>query len=144
MNWDAIGAVGELVGALAVVLTLGYLALQVRHARNAAGDVNRLSRATGVREWMTLMVGDSELLHAWSKSDGSRQKLEDLARELDLTIDEVGKIVWACQYWWWLHWGQWASITTERDIEELRRLSQQSEGRSRGWKFDREEIHRRS
>lgn len=32
----------------------------------------------------------------------------------------------------------------ERDIEELRRLSQQSEGRSRGWKFDREEIHRRS
>ena len=32
----------------------------------------------------------------------------------------------------------------ERDIEELRRLSQESEGRSRGWKFDREEIHERS
>jgi hypothetical protein len=32
----------------------------------------------------------------------------------------------------------------ERDIEELRRLSLQSRGRSRGWKFDREEIHRRS
>jgi len=30
MNWDAIGAVGEIVGALAVVATLAYLALQVR------------------------------------------------------------------------------------------------------------------
>ena len=31
----------------------------------------------------------------------------------------------------------------ERDVEELRRLSAQSEGRSRGWRFDREEIHER-
>ena len=33
MNWEAIGAVGELVGAAAVVLTLGYLALQIRQTR---------------------------------------------------------------------------------------------------------------
>lgn len=30
MNWDAIGAVGELAGALTVVLSLGYLAAQVK------------------------------------------------------------------------------------------------------------------
>ena len=30
MNWDAIGAVGELLGAVAVVASLGYLAIQVR------------------------------------------------------------------------------------------------------------------
>lgn len=30
MNWDAIGAVGEIIGALAVVVTLAYLALQIR------------------------------------------------------------------------------------------------------------------
>ena len=30
MNWEAIGAVAEFVGALAVVLTLLYLAIQVR------------------------------------------------------------------------------------------------------------------
>lgn len=30
MNWDAIGAVGEVVGAIAVVATLFYLALQIR------------------------------------------------------------------------------------------------------------------
>ena len=30
MNWEAIGAIGEILGALTVVLTLAYLATQVR------------------------------------------------------------------------------------------------------------------
>lgn len=36
MNWEAIGAVGEIVGALAVVVTLFYLAQQVRHSTRMA------------------------------------------------------------------------------------------------------------
>lgn len=32
MNWEAMGAVGEVVGALAVVLTLAYLARQIRQS----------------------------------------------------------------------------------------------------------------
>jgi hypothetical protein len=34
MNWDAVGALGEVLGSIAVFLTLGYLAVQVRHARD--------------------------------------------------------------------------------------------------------------
>jgi hypothetical protein len=34
MTWDAIGAIGEVIGASAVVLTLGYLAIQLRQARS--------------------------------------------------------------------------------------------------------------
>jgi len=30
MNWEAIGAVGELIGAIGVIATLGYLAYQIR------------------------------------------------------------------------------------------------------------------
>lgn len=30
MNWEAVGAIGEIVGAIAVVATLYYLALQIR------------------------------------------------------------------------------------------------------------------
>ena len=30
MNWDAIGAIGEVVGAFGVIATLGYLAFQIR------------------------------------------------------------------------------------------------------------------
>ena len=33
MNWDAIGAIGELISAAAVLVTLIYLAVQVRQAR---------------------------------------------------------------------------------------------------------------
>ncbi len=48
MNWDAIGAVGEIVGALAVLITLIYLARQVTHARReqqiAAFRANRDER----------------------------------------------------------------------------------------------------
>lgn len=38
MNWDAISAIGEIVGALGVIVTLLYLATQIKHA-------SRLSQA---------------------------------------------------------------------------------------------------
>ena len=41
MNWEAISAIGEIVGALAVVITLVYLAIQVR-------EQNRESRAAAI------------------------------------------------------------------------------------------------
>ena len=46
MNWEAIGAVGEIVGALGVVVTLAYLASQIR-------TQNRESRLTAVTELTT-------------------------------------------------------------------------------------------
>ncbi len=35
MNWEAVGAVGELVGAVGVIVTVAYLALQVRQNTRA-------------------------------------------------------------------------------------------------------------
>ncbi len=32
MTWDAIGAIGEIISALAVVVTVTYLAIQVRRS----------------------------------------------------------------------------------------------------------------
>jgi hypothetical protein len=54
MNWDALAAVAELFGALGVILTLAYLAVQIRQntklltssladsARDAANEVSRI------------------------------------------------------------------------------------------------------
>ena len=40
VNWDAIGAIGEIIGAVAVVATLLYLAVQTRQLRSATlGDM---------------------------------------------------------------------------------------------------------
>ena len=33
MNWEALGAIGEIVGAVAVILTLGFLAVEIRQSR---------------------------------------------------------------------------------------------------------------
>ena len=36
MNWEAIGASGEIIGAVAVLLTLIYLARQIRHSADVS------------------------------------------------------------------------------------------------------------
>ncbi len=45
MNWEAIGAVGEVLGALGVVVTLGYLAVQIRRNTNSMAAGRRLALA---------------------------------------------------------------------------------------------------
>jgi len=52
MNWDALGAIGELVSAFAVVVTLLYLAIQLRQTRIAAvRDANRTIITDFQRIW---------------------------------------------------------------------------------------------
>ena len=45
MNWEALGAIAELLGAVAVFFTLAYLALQVRQNANALRHQNEFSAA---------------------------------------------------------------------------------------------------
>jgi len=44
MNWDAVGALGDLVGGVAVVASLIYLALQVRHSARQTRENTRALR----------------------------------------------------------------------------------------------------
>ena len=122
MNWEAIGAVGEILGAAAVVATLAYLAIQVRHAKDTAADVNRLSRAVGVRELISAQVTVPGLMDAWVRAEGSVDNIELLAEKLGLSLEEAIAVESQCQGWWWVHWANWASITTEKDMAELRHL----------------------
>jgi hypothetical protein len=66
MNWDAIGAVGEMVGALAVVVTLAYLALQIR-ASTKESAANQWS-ITG-RDGSELTSRFMEHADAWTKGN---------------------------------------------------------------------------
>ena len=63
MNWDAIGAVSEFLGAIAVIVSIAYLAMQVRQTRvqlQAQMDDNITSRSfeayTPVYEGNNVMV----------------------------------------------------------------------------------------
>lgn len=59
MNWDAIGAVGEIVGAMAVVASLIYLASQIRHQNSIA---LRDSRSNILDRWAILSTSQIENL----------------------------------------------------------------------------------
>ena len=70
MNWEAIGAMGETVGAMLVLITLIYLATQVRYAKNTAADANRLARARGVCDMQLALVGNDQLLQSSIAANG--------------------------------------------------------------------------
>ena len=78
MNWEAIGAVGESIGALAVVVSVVYLALQIRKQANE-------SRLGAARELSTLYINtltsmreDKEFTALYLKAT---QNYDDLPRD---------------------------------------------------------------
>ena len=50
MNWDAIAAIVQMLGSVAVLITLWYLALQVRHAREQVARSVAQGRTDAGRE----------------------------------------------------------------------------------------------
>jgi hypothetical protein len=72
MNWDAAGALGELIGAVAVVATLAFLAVQVRQSQRTQRDANAIARAAAVdkafdqfAEHRRLLASDPEITRIW-------------------------------------------------------------------------------
>ena len=61
MNWEAIGAVAEILGASAVVASLLYLALQMRHSATATQAVTRGTFAQLTTNVLLQIASDAEL-----------------------------------------------------------------------------------
>ena len=62
MNWEAIGAVGEILGAIAVLFTLIYLAFQVRQNVKLTKALIRESRTDSSHRVLSDFREESELL----------------------------------------------------------------------------------
>jgi hypothetical protein len=56
MNWDAIGAIGQMLGSLAVLITLVYLALQVRQNTLTHRATAHMGRYAFAREQIGMMT----------------------------------------------------------------------------------------
>ena len=67
MNWETIAAFGKIVSAMVVAFTLGYFVIQLRAAKDAAADINRLERAKGVREMMLATSLNNDLRETVTK-----------------------------------------------------------------------------
>ena len=51
MNWDAIGAIAELLGAIGVIASLVYLATQIRHGQEQMSQNTRAVRASAYQQF---------------------------------------------------------------------------------------------
>lgn len=87
MNWDAIGAIGQMLGSVAVLATLVYLGREVRLS-GAALERDARARTQGVRDsirntWQNfglLIAGDNETAEIWVRG-GRGDELDDIERE---------------------------------------------------------------
>lgn len=86
MNWDAIGAIGEILGAAAVVVSLAYLALQIR-LQNRESRIASVTQQTD--QWNALLASiaqSGEAAEIWARglrgdalSEGERVRFYAIA-----------------------------------------------------------------
>lgn len=74
MNWDALGAIAEIVGALAVVVTLAYLAREIRQNTRAAKAAAVNASHVSLRENRRSTLASAELSTIFIS--GSKNPLE--------------------------------------------------------------------
>ena len=76
MNWDAIGAVGEIAGAIAVVATIVYLARQVRDNSKHVMLNTTQSYASLVQEGFTPIYNSPETIRIWHQGNEDPSALD--------------------------------------------------------------------
>ena len=70
MNWSDIGSIGEAIGAIGVIGSLIYLALQVRANSKGLFTSTRESTFNSLKEWNYWVMADPDL--AWIFQQGSK------------------------------------------------------------------------
>lgn len=83
MNWDAIGAIGEIIGALAVILSLLYLALQIKNQ-------NRESKFAAMHE---ISVGFRDAISKFSDESMASIIVKANSNYEDLSDDEAMRLL---------------------------------------------------
>jgi hypothetical protein len=92
VNWDAIGALAELAGAVAVVLSLVYLAIQIRQNTAQMESSERASRGAAYQGLISSM--QSQLQPAAQHADLSEIIRRGLANSRDLDEAERFRFNW--------------------------------------------------
>jgi tRNA-Thr(GGU) m(6)t(6)A37 methyltransferase TsaA len=122
MNWDALAAVAELIGALGVIVTVAYLALQIRQNSKLVASSLAESTRDALNETTRILASDREAARIFWSGIEDRSSLTDQERQqfdalLTLTflgqrqafvqgqIEEASDFQWTLQFpgvraWW--------------------------------------------
>jgi hypothetical protein len=77
MEWEAIGAVGEVIGAAAVIATLGYIALQVRQGINSVQGATEVELSRQFADYHARIGASPELRATWDKATAGEALSDD-------------------------------------------------------------------
>ena len=105
MNWEVVGALGEVLGSIAVFLTLGYLAVQVRYARREVQRSISQSRADNVLD-LLLNRADNERLTGLNSRANKRLMgqpipfVNELVARTGLSEEEAYRLFSEQMAWW--------------------------------------------
>ena len=80
MNWDAIGAIGEILGALGVVITLAYLSIQIRQNTKLLGDNAKRATQASIHQQNVVSYQDEGIAELLARGGSDRSSLEPSER----------------------------------------------------------------
>ena len=80
MNWEALGAIGELVGALVVMVSVVYLAIQIRHNTRVAKGAAQEAAVATLRELTKQLTQSLELNRLFNEGVGGFDHLDEEER----------------------------------------------------------------
>jgi hypothetical protein len=81
LNWDAIAAIAEAVGAAGVIATLAYLGLQVRQNTRAIRVQTYDSFVAQFRNWNEPMRADPEMTKRWAEMLNGIENVDPAERD---------------------------------------------------------------
>ena len=81
MNWDALAAISETIGAIAVIATLAYLAVQIRQNTRATQTASHHAVTDSLNQGNLAMAQDAELCQIWVTGCTDRTALTEAERE---------------------------------------------------------------
>jgi|TARA_B110000438_G_C15708385_1_gene604198 hypothetical protein len=76
MNWDAIGAIGEIIGAFAVVISLIYLATQIRN-QNREAKISSVHEITEAFRLAITSFQDAQRAEVYTRALNNYEGLSD-------------------------------------------------------------------
>jgi hypothetical protein len=77
MNWEAIGAIGEILGAIAVLGTLIYLVAQLRQNTASVTTATYESMMSGITDINLVVVGDPDVASILARGARDPHSLDD-------------------------------------------------------------------
>jgi hypothetical protein len=81
MNWEIVGSTGEWAGAIAVVVTLFYLARQIRQNTHATRATSHHAITDALNELNYTLATNDSAAHIWQSGMKDRGALDDLQRD---------------------------------------------------------------